>query len=318
MGLPTCASIVAKALVALGVSMAIAVAATQSSLSPPVAKVPQVRTAPPPTKPQAPAKPTRLVKATEPPRRLPPRRKPRLRPLKHVQLVHSLQLWVQQVLYQLHPGVSIIPAPVLRSLAIPHPPLHRLIFCRHVTASTFDPRQLVRKVQSAPLPYACIHRWLVHVVLPVRRRPPSSSCSPRPLHVIAKLHIDNAVRLIQGFVRSRFAVMLLASKQKYFSCLVHSTHLDVLGQVRRAAILIQAAWRHFQSGRFWRVYSRVYRIRLLVLANRLRRSRQTLAMTPHVKEVYPILVAKWFNVKPANPTSRVWFCRRPSIVAITA
>ncbi|KAF0775417.1 hypothetical protein AaE_000883 [Aphanomyces astaci] len=204
----------------------------------------------------------------------------------------------------------------MRSLAIPHPPLHRIIFQRSpLYGIHFDPRSLVRKVQSAPVPYARIHRWLALAVLPTvrgrRQRQP-------PLHVIAKQHVDNAVRLIQGFVRGRLAIMLLASKQKYFSSLVHSTHLIALGRVRRAAILLQACWRYYQSGRFWRVYSSVYRIRLLVLAHRLRRSRHALAMTPHVKEVYPILIAKWFNVRPANPTSRVWFCRRPSIIALSA
>ncbi|KAF0689754.1 Aste57867_18822 [Aphanomyces stellatus] len=244
---------------------------------------------------------------------------PSLRRQNNSKLVLDLQRWVHEVLYHLHPRVNVIPASVMRSLAIPHPPLHRLVY--HITKATpqqpvirssFDTRRLCAQVQRAPLAYGRLHRWLTRCA--AQRHPHGQS--QRRLLVIAKQHVDNAVRLIQGLVRSRLAIMLLACKKKYFEGLVHSPHVHCLGRVRRAAILIQAAWRFRLSVWRWRPYVRIYRVRLLVLASRLRHSRRTLAMTPHVKQVYPVLLAQWFGLAaPSNPPTRVWFTRRPSVLA---
>ncbi|KAG9404759.1 hypothetical protein AC1031_004964 [Aphanomyces cochlioides] len=254
----------------------------------------------------------------------------RRQPLKQDAHIHSLKLWVQQVLYQLHPRVSIIPASVMRTLAIPHPCLHQMLYKypkRQLTKQQrLQSRSLViqipgtlrRFIERHPNAYSTIYRRL-HAAISFKKSRTKS------LFSVAKSHIENAARLIQCFLRCRFAVMLLASKAKYLEGLVHSKPLKAHGRAQfRAAVLIQAAWWHFESRRFWHPYVSTCRVRLVILANRLQKSRQTLSAMPHIGQVFPILLSKWMGPSETTESAefrqiaRICRHRRPSAIALSA
>ncbi|KAF0738092.1 hypothetical protein Ae201684P_004645 [Aphanomyces euteiches] len=318
--MPRLLSFAASAVVAIAFSIGIAVysqptlsTATQAT---PVGSKPERK---------ATTNKTQIVKQPRP-RKILERRQP----LKQDAHIHSLKLWVQQVLYQLHPRVSIIPASVMRTLAIPHPCLHQMLYKYPKRQLTKQqrlqsrslgmqmPGTLRRFIERHPKAYSTIYHRLYAAISFKKSRTKS-------LFSVAKSHLENAARLIQCFLRCRFAVMLLASKAKYLEGLVHSKPLKAHGRARfRAAVLIQAAWWHFESRRFWHPYVSTCRVRLVVLAHRLQKSSQTLSAMPHSGQVFPILLSKWMGSTETtesvafHQTARICRHRRPSAIALSA
>ncbi|EQC31605.1 hypothetical protein SDRG_10773 [Saprolegnia diclina VS20] len=197
---------------------------------------------------------------------------------KEVAFKLELELWVTQVLLQLHPRTVTIPLAFV-------PEYHDHCLRELHSAARFK-----------------IRRWLCQRL---RLR------SPRHLFNIAKARLDCAARLIQGAVRCRFAYLLLAAKRRYLDGLVFSMHVRCLGHKHRAALVLQATWRYHQSVQFWRHYLCLYRIRLVLMADAHRRLRYELHELPFSECEHPKLLARW--VPRTNRRAR-----RPSLVAITA
>ncbi|OQR90613.1 cleavage induced hypothetical protein [Thraustotheca clavata] len=215
---------------------------------------------------------------------------------KEMQFAHQLKFWIQQVLYQLHPRTATIPLAFVPCFKGKNA-FRRLFHHKNIIYSSVRKNYCLDFHRNSHA-YAKLHRWLSQM----------TNTITATIFSTTKKRLDCAARLIQSFMRCRFATILLASKRKYYDGLMQSTHVKALDIYWRSAVYIQAAWRYSQSIHFWHQYLHIYRLRILSFAYTHRTLRQLLINLPYTHSIHPQLVAKWL------PSCRNR--RRSSIVAI--